>query len=190
MDNNYPRKFIQKEIHKRNVQSSVNSSVQNQDMNDRKYIAAPYVPGTNERLQRILGNYNIYLGNKSSNTIKNVLVKPKDKVKEIDKCNVVYKLDCNECNVVYIGETGRNLSTRMVEHERDVRIGKENSQVYHHSRSTGHSFKFEEPSVLHFNSNVWYRRRLESFYTVNHPNSINRAYDVTPVLIPIVNSCQ
>ena len=149
MDNNYPRKFIQKEIHKGNVQSSVNSSVQNQDMNDRKYIAAPYVPGTNERLQRILGNYNIYLGNKSSNTIKNVLVKPKDKVKEIDKCNVVYKVDCTECNVVYIGETGRNLSTRMVEHERDVRIGKENSQVYHHSRSTGHSFKFEAPSALH-----------------------------------------
>ena len=191
IDNNYPKKFIQKEINKCYIQSTNNNhQVQNPDINNKKYIATPYVSGTNERIQRILSKYNIFLGNKSSNTIKNLLVKPKDKVKTNDKCNIVYKLNCNNCNVEYIGETGRNLCTRMEEHERDVRIGKENSQVYHHSRSTGHSFGFQEPSVLHQNSNVWYRRRLESFYTINHPNSINRAYDVTPSLIPIVNNCK
>ena len=117
-------------------------------------------------------------------------MKPKDRVKTIDKCNVVYKIDCNNCTKEYIGETGRNLRTRIDEHKKDIVIGKENSLVYQHFRDTGHSFKFEETKVLQHNQNVWHRRRLESFYTLHHQNSINRAYDVTPALIPIVNKCR
>ena len=130
----------------------------------KKFIAAPYICGTSERLQRILAFFNLFLGNKSTNTIKNCLVKPKDKVKIQDKCNVVYKINCNDCTSEYIGETGINLHTRLEEHMKDIRIEKENSLVYQHSRDTGHSFNFNDTQVLQQNQNVWQRRRLESFY--------------------------
>ena len=145
---------------------------------EKKFISAPYILGTSERLQRILNPLTLYLGNRSTNTIKNHIVKPKYRINNVEKCNVVHRIDCNDCKSKYIGETGRNLFTRIEEHKKDVRIGKENSQVFQHSRDTGHTFNFNEAKVLQQNQNVWHRRRLESFYTLQHQNSINGAYDV------------
>ena len=189
-NNGYPKKLVNREIHKYRIMNNNRNENSSNERIERKFISAPYILGASERLQRILRPFNLYLGNRSTNTIKNQLVKPKDKIKNIEKCNVVYKIECNDCNSEYIGETGRNLFTRLEEHRKDVSIGKENSQVFQHSRDTGHTFNFCETKVLQQNQNVWHRRRLESFYTLHHQNSINRAYDATPSLIPIVRKCK
>ena len=41
----------------------------------------------------------------------------KDKNKLEDRQAAVYKIKCCECQATYIGETGRNLSTRLIEHK-------------------------------------------------------------------------
>ena len=72
INNGYPKKMINQEIYKHRTVNSVNNNDTNQvDNTERKFIAAPYIFGTSERLQRILSPFNIYLGNKSTNTIKN-----------------------------------------------------------------------------------------------------------------------
>jgi hypothetical protein len=35
------------------------------------------------------------------------MCKLKDKRQTEDQAGVVYKIDCNDCNAVYVGETGR-----------------------------------------------------------------------------------
>ena len=52
---------------------------QNLNLEKPKYIAALHIHGTSERVNRIFQKYNIRLGNKPPNTLKNILSKPKDK---------------------------------------------------------------------------------------------------------------
>ena len=50
------------------------------------------------------------------NTIRSILVHPKDKTPDAQKCGLVNQVECPECPLTYIGETGRTLATRMKDH--------------------------------------------------------------------------
>lgn len=52
------------------------------------------------------------------NTIRSILVHPKDKTPDTNKCGVIYKFSCPECTDIYVGETSRSLGTRVTEHSR------------------------------------------------------------------------
>ena len=121
--------------------------------------------GTSERIQKVLKPFNIYLSNQSSHTLESQLIKLKDKIPIKEKTDVVYRIHCNDCDRKYIGETGRNLKTRLSEHQRDIRNGKEQSQVFQHVRNYDHNFNFSEPEIIHRSANIFVRRRLEAFYS-------------------------
>ena len=80
-------------------------------------------------------------------------------------CNDFIVIHCNDCDRKYIGETGRNLTTRLSEHQRDIRNSKEHSQVFQHVRDNEHNFNFSEPEIIHRSANVFVRRKLEAFYS-------------------------
>jgi len=40
-------------------------------------------------------------------TLRNLLVKPKDQIEKMENTGVVYKVKCNGCDKVYVGETAR-----------------------------------------------------------------------------------
>ena len=66
----------------------------------------------------------------------------------------VYKLNCNSCSSVYIGQTGRSFKTRINEHK--LGIGKENttSNFAQHINSSNHSFDPKtNTKILHKNIN-------------------------------------
>jgi hypothetical protein len=50
-------------------------------------------------------------------TLQNLLVHPKDKRDTLSTTNVVYDIPCKNCNLLYIGETGRKFGTRLEEHK-------------------------------------------------------------------------
>ena len=57
---------------------------------------------------------------KPQTTLRQVLVHPEDKVEKQKKAGVVYKIPCSQCEKVYIGETGRQLGTRITEHRKEA----------------------------------------------------------------------
>ena len=99
------------------------------------------------------------MSNQSSHTLELQLIEFKDKIPIKDKTDVVYKMYCNDCDRKYIGETGRNLTTRLSEHQRDIRNGKEQSQVFQHVRDNDHNFNFSEPEIILRIANIFVRRR-------------------------------
>ena len=56
----------------------------------------------------------------------------RDSVPRLFRHNVVYKFICVECNSAYVGETSRNLSTRVREH---LSTGK-HSSIFKHLTSS------------------------------------------------------
>ena len=151
-----------------------------------KFISAPYIEGTSERVARILKPFGINLAHKSSVTLKSKLTELKDVRNTQDNAGVVYKIDCNDCNSSYIGETGRQLKQRVSEHKDDIVKKIHTSNVYHHVRDTSHSFDFNNVKILDKCNNVTSRKYIESCHTLTHHNSFNRSYDLPILYHPLL----
>ena len=54
-------------------------------------------------------------------TLHKLLCKPKDPVATGDKNNIVYEIDCSNCQAVYFGESKWSLKSHSDEHKRCVR---------------------------------------------------------------------
>ena len=69
--------------------------------------------------------------------------KVKDKDKPEDGQGAVYKIKCCECQATHIGETGRNLSTRLTEHKRAARNDDINNHIAEHHLQTKHQIDWD-----------------------------------------------
>ena len=140
-----------------------------------KFISAPYIRGASERTEKLLKKYDVKLSHKPTRTLSSELCRVKDVRKNHDKAGVVYKIACKSGDAFYVGETGRQVKDRMIEHIKDIEKHKPLSKVYDHVNSTGHEFDFENVSVLDTAPNIKVRKHLESIYTALEPLSINRS---------------
>lgn len=94
----------------------------------------PYVKNVTERIQRILQSHDVVSSVKPFQTLKQQLSHPKDMLPKEKRVGVVYEIPCGNCDVKYIGETGRSMLTRQKEHMASVRLGKtENSALAEHA---------------------------------------------------------
>jgi len=75
--------------------------------------------------------------------------------------NVVYKLTCKNCDVVYVGQTKRKLNTRIAEHKKDINKKISNhSVITEHRIEFDHDFDWENPRILDVEKH--YQKRLIS----------------------------
>ena len=100
----------------RNTQSNTDSNTQtNVNAGPVTTATIPYIRDTFETIARILQAYNIRVAHKPITTLRRPLTNVKDKDKPEDGQGAVYKIKCCDCQATYIGETDRNLSTRLTE---------------------------------------------------------------------------
>ena len=78
----------------------------NKEEKSKGMVVFPYLKGVTEQLKRVFGKHKIATSIKPHQTLRNILVHPKDKINTEDKTDVVYKVICKTCNKVHIGETG------------------------------------------------------------------------------------
>ena len=95
-------------------------------------VSIPYVPRTSEACARVMKKYGVNTVLKPTNTLRQALVKPKDKRPLEDSIGVIYNIPCHQCPKAYIGETGRKLGVRIKEHKDDAE--KASAQA-HYTRS-------------------------------------------------------
>ena len=97
----------------------------------RTTVTIPYIKGTSETISRILQPYNIRVAHKPTTTLRQLLTNVKDKDEHNNGQGAVYKIKCSDCQASYIGETGRNLNTRLTENKRARRNGDANNSLLH-----------------------------------------------------------
>ena len=115
------------------------------------------------------------------------MIKPKkDPVNKENKCGVVYKIDC-DCNKSYIGETKRNVKTRLKEHKDDIRLHNDTVVSRHIAENPTHNMDFDNFHILDLESNHSKRRISEMLQIKKYENStinlktdlnqLNKKYD-------------
>ena len=110
----------------------------------RCYIVVPYTKGLCESYKSIRNKYGVQAYFRGGNTLKNLLMFPKDKDEMKKKSNIIYWYRCGrtECDDEYIGESARTFEERFKEHL------KAPSPIYEHDNITGHKTSVENFIII------------------------------------------
>ena len=118
--------------------------------------------------------HNIRVAHKPTITLRQLLTNVKDKDEPNNRQGAVYKIKCSDCKASYIGETGRNLNTRLTEHKRATKNGDANNHIAVHHQLTNHNIDWDSAQCLTYSTNYFQRLTLESWYTNLEQTPLNR----------------
>ena len=168
--NNYNTDFV-----RRNTHSNSDSNTQT-NSGSVTTTTIPYIRGTSETIASILQPYNIGVADKPITTLRRLLTNVKDKDKPEDRQGaVVYKIKCCDCQAPSIGETGRNLSTRLTEHKRSTRNGDVNNHIAEHHIKTKHQIDWDSATGITYSTDYYQGLTLESWFTNLEQTPLNRS---------------
>ena len=180
--NGYPSSTINQCFRKINDSCPLNIRDEN-----LKFVKTPYIKGATEKISRMMKPFSIGVASKPSNNVKSLLGSNKDDLPAGDKNSIVYQFSCNDCSGIYIGETGRQLKTRLHEHRLAVARGDPRSLVSKHVLDNGHSINWNSAKVLDAHSFNKGRKILETFYTSSEEGAFNRCIEVPQTYLNICN---
>ena len=160
----------------------------------------PYVRGTSETVARILRLYNIRVAHKPIFNLRRLLTHVKRKDNPEDRPGAVYKIHCSDCHAIYIGETGRNLTTRLTEHKRATKKGDLYNNITEHHLKKNHAIDWDSATCLTYSTDYYQRITLKLVYQLrtNCPKSLSTSSrtlqtftqreTITPCLLFILQS--
>ena len=138
--------------------------------NKKSYMVLPYVKGLSESMKNVCKKHGIQTYFRGGNTIKSLLLTPKDKDHISKKSGIIYRFKYNrvDCNDEYIWESSRTFGERYKEHL------KAPSPIYDHHNITGHETSIEIFSIVGREDQNLIRAIKEAIYIrVDNP-SLNR----------------
>lgn len=195
--NNYPSRLIRKwKLEMINcISNSNNNNNKSRDESASEsvthHVGITYVQGLSESIQKQLNSKNNKVGvaHRNSNSMKGIYNLVKEKVPKMNRSNVVYRINCcggqnSDCDLCYVGTTGRMLKDRVREHARDLGKKLRHTALVDHALDENHHFDLSNVDILSHEPN--YRKRMikEGCYiacedTVNYrtdTNNINKLY--------------
>ena len=145
-----PTDFIQRNTHRPTTTTEANDNA-----TPTTTATIPYIKGISENISRILQPFNIRVAHKPITTLRQLLTNIKDRDEPRNRQGAVYKINCSDCHASYIGETGRNLATRLTEHKRATRKGDVNNHIAEHHRLTNHTIDWDSAQCLTYSTNYF-----------------------------------
>ena len=86
-----------------------------------RFTSIPYEQGTSEKIKRVLNEAGMEVAMKPIHTNGRILPSPKDPLTLEENSCLVYQVPCFDCDFVYIGQTKRDLKSRLAEHKLAIR---------------------------------------------------------------------
>jgi len=110
----------------------------------------------------------------NTKTVKQLFTNIKDKDEKMRKSNVVYKIKCNFCESVYVGQTKQYLQKRVGQHKYDCKMHNinktEKTALASHRFKENHTFNFEETKIVDIEQN-WYKRNISEMIHIELDNN-------------------
>ena len=178
---NIINKFVNNRLKLLKTRNNDDRNVDNDNSIRTKFdriIQLPYVKELSEDVSRFLqstGMQSVYSIPKKLNSL---IRRVKDPLPLEEKIGVVYKINCANCSSSYIGQTKRQLDTRIKEHFNNIKVHNSNySVISNHRLDNGHNFDWSAPEILHHEKYVGKREIAEMFFIKKFDNTINLQKD-------------
>ena len=176
--NGYNKRFVTKLIH----QHQQHRQAPSRDWGNA--VALPYIEGKSEAIRRVLNRAGIKATFTSDNSIGRNLTRLKDSVPDRDQGDLIYRINCLDCEEVYVGETSRPVSKRAKEHSSLARRIPRNmterqqlensSAIALHAIENEHRVDFDHPLILSRNwKNGKERKAVEQYFILQEPHACN-----------------
>jgi len=194
LDNGYPLDTIFSAIRKRlhttfHRTSFLTPNTQiNVDKPTHSYFTIPYVSCIAKNFMQFFSNISFTkLSFSCHNKLSRFIKVQKDSLPSSLRSNVVYQLNCQNCNASYVGQTKRALSVRVNEHRSHIiRNSSQQSVITEHRLLYKHDFDWDNVQILDEETN--YNKRLisEMIFIKKQKFGLNAQTD-TELLDPIYN---
>lgn len=169
--NSFPMKTINSLLNK-------NKAARMEEKPQVIYKSVIYVPKLSERFEKSnCIDMNLYrIAPKTNNTLQQLFSNLKTKVDNMEKSNVIYKIQCNgnekeDCDKCYIGTTKNKLKTRIAGHKSDIKKRNDNTTartaLTAHCATKKHHPQLERVQVLQTEHNYSKRLTLEMLHILS-----------------------
>ena len=125
------------------------------------YVTVPMSTKT-QSIDKFLTNAGMKIVKSSSTKIGEVVKNKIRRENYLNNLSVVYKIPCNACVCSYIGETGRGLEKRIVEHKSDLRAHRTSNSLVVHIDEHGHMPDWRGVEVLYKGAGKNMRKTIEA----------------------------
>jgi len=112
------------------------------------WFTVPYLPKFADKCKEVIRGldtrFSFYL-----NKLGGIIKAHKDILPKLSNKDVVYKLCCKNCDASYVGQTSRQLKTRISEHRNHInRNTTTQSVINEHRLQFNHNFDWEDVKIL------------------------------------------
>jgi len=129
-------------------------------------ITIPYLRNLSENISQFLRKCGLNVVFTVPKKLNCVIKRGKDNIDIFKKTDIVYKINCSDCDAVYIGQTKRHLLTRIKEHQANIRK-RSHLVVSKHRSSLSHDFNWSNSEILHCERLTKKREIAEMFFIKN-----------------------
>ena len=102
-------------------------------------------------------------------TLRQLLMRPKDRMPEKEQTGVVYQVPCAGCPATYVGQINRRLGQQLFKHRRAVESGQAATSAMAH-----HPVDWDNVKVLDHQPHLHQRLVLEFICIRSQPRPLNR----------------
>jgi len=102
-------------------------------------LVLPYIKNISESINLSIDK-NDMTGYRILNKLTGFIKRHKDSIKYDANNNIVYKILYNNCNASYVGQTKRQLKTRINEHMKNIKVESRHSVIIKHMLKKNHTF--------------------------------------------------
>ena len=140
--NGYPENLLMMKKKDTRDKTSSPKDVTQPELRKKPPVVTPYVKGVSEHIRRVMSKFKVQVFFKPVNTLRQLLVRPKDPLDKERVIGLVYQIKCSDCDAFYVGETERSVKTGFLEHRRPSSTG---SEVSHRQ---GHGISLDKTKIL------------------------------------------
>ena len=117
--------------------------------------------------------------------MRKLLCKPNYRVaKKEDKNNIVYEIDCSNCEAVYFNESKGSLKSCSFEHEQKISVRNcdcDKNEIAKHCWEADHN-NWDQKKVLDRENGLIPRKIKETILSLKNPNHINKISYMLPAI--------
>lgn len=145
---------------------------------ENKIFVIPYVKDISEMIVSTVKKTNLTIGYRCLNKLDRIIKVQKDKNNISSNSNVIYKINCKDCNASYVGQTKRQLQTRIKEHINNIKLDSaKHSVISEHIVEEKHTFDWKGTKILDVEANYHKRLISEMLHIKEQCNGLNSNKD-------------